>query len=86
MPRTTAEQNARAYCEAIGADPEEIVSGYQSVAFGAVWIERPRWLWYIGAELDATVTPPSRPKLPALPGPNIMDNLRRLRPVDGDSA
>ena len=42
------EKCGRAYCRAIGADPDEIVKGY-FVSDQPRWVSAPRWSWYQGA-------------------------------------
>lgn len=47
---STAEKNARAYCLSIGADPDEIVFGFQRHGTdGMLKYESERWRWYMGA-------------------------------------
>lgn len=55
----SSEDQARAYCRSIGADPDQEVGGYLAstgMAFGqwrAVpsrrWVRQSRWRWYVGA-------------------------------------
>lgn len=45
-----SEQNARAYCRSIGADPDEWVDGHDEIRFGTrLRMSQPRWRWYVGA-------------------------------------
>lgn len=46
------ERNARAYCEMIGADPDELVSGVDVPMGIKEPITVPRWCWYKDANLD----------------------------------
>ncbi|GJE77226.1 hypothetical protein [Methylorubrum suomiense] len=51
------EQDARAYCERIGADADEIVSGYVEHHGAKHWTRMPRWRWYLGASEAAHIRP-----------------------------
>lgn len=47
------EARARAYCESIGANPDETIRGYFDTGVGhAEWTTAPRWCWYRGAWPD----------------------------------
>jgi len=47
------ESNARAYCRSIGADPDEIIVGFNREGdFGLVRYESERWRWYVGAVIE----------------------------------
>jgi hypothetical protein len=47
--KTAEEARARAYCESIGADPDEVVAGCD---WGARF-RQPRWRWYVGAVIQS---------------------------------
>lgn len=58
-----AEQTGRAYCKAIGTDPDEMVAGWYNPNGNVAEREKtmaPRWSWYGGAKLDIVVTPQRR--------------------------
>lgn len=46
------ERNARAYCELIGADPDELVRGVDVPLGIREPITVPRWCWYKDANVD----------------------------------
>jgi len=47
------EANARAYCKSIGADPDEIIVGWQRDKRGTLEkFESERWRWYVGATVE----------------------------------
>jgi len=53
------EDRAKAYCASIGADPDEIVVGFRRYRDGFLHRDRkPRWQWYVGAELPRPRTCP----------------------------
>lgn len=51
------EQDARAYCASIGADPDEVVSGYIRHHSACHWTRMPRWRWYLGVSEAALSRP-----------------------------
>lgn len=52
------EREARAYCESIGADPDELIWGGWGTGDRIEWLQAPRWTWYRGAnpEWDRPLT------------------------------
>jgi hypothetical protein len=52
MRRRQQEADARAFCEAWGIDPDEVIQGYWMTGTYPEWISAPRWSWYVGADPD----------------------------------
>ena len=60
-----AETTGRAYCKAIGADPDEVVKGIWNpeAVPGVEMVTAPRWTWYGGARVNEIVVTPKRRKV-----------------------
>ena len=59
MSMTKYEWYARQYCLMIGLDPGEVIWGYDYDHSGrSVRYERPRWTFYIGADINCYTTIP----------------------------
>lgn len=55
---TSPEAEAKAYCKEWGKDPDEMVKGWNTIAYGKrVAVERPRWQWYLGVSEAALRKP-----------------------------
>jgi hypothetical protein len=52
MRRASQEADARAFCEAWGIDPDEIVWGYWNTGTRMEWVSAARWSWYLGVDPD----------------------------------
>lgn len=53
------EQRARAYCEYIGLDPDEMVIGWFRDEQKRIYrVHNPRWVFYLGARTDYGQRPP----------------------------
>lgn len=51
------EQDARAYCVSIGADPDEVVSGCMPHRSPRQWVRMSRWRFYLGVSEAALSRP-----------------------------